>query len=321
MPGPNADGARATAALLDRRHRDLLDGLPLTVTLDVDGLGPTLFCHATPRRDDEFVLVDSPVAVWRRALDRVRRAHRRDGSHAHAVRPARRRSARGQPGQRRHVVRRRGRVLGAARPDRSTASHHVRRGGGRRADHCEQPIRMPRRGRRSTSSRHRATPRRSRSSASWWTRFSPALRCLGIPCGQRASGRGLCLTLSLDLAHAFSGRGRVGRGDGAPGRRRPDRPGRGGVAGPDRPPAAGRGVPGGPDPRLGAGRGDGRRPAADSVGGGGRGDRGDRAGRRRRPARSRCRVATLAPDRLVPDPAGRGPRAPAAGGVACVGGR
>ena len=71
LPGPNADGARATAALLDQHHRDLLDGLPLTVAMDVDGLGPALFCHATPRRDDEFVLVDSPLAVWRRALDGV----------------------------------------------------------------------------------------------------------------------------------------------------------------------------------------------------------------------------------------------------------
>ena len=50
LPGPNADGARATAALLEERHRDLLDGLPLTVTLDVAGVGPALFCHATPRR-------------------------------------------------------------------------------------------------------------------------------------------------------------------------------------------------------------------------------------------------------------------------------
>ena len=59
------------AALLSRDHRDRLDGLPLTVTLDVPGLGPVLFCHATPRRDDEMVLVDSPLAVWRRALDGV----------------------------------------------------------------------------------------------------------------------------------------------------------------------------------------------------------------------------------------------------------
>ena len=67
----NAAAAQATAALIEPRHRDLLDGLPLTVTLDVEGLGPVLFCHATPRRDDEMVLVDSPMAVWRRAFDGV----------------------------------------------------------------------------------------------------------------------------------------------------------------------------------------------------------------------------------------------------------
>jgi predicted phosphodiesterase len=67
----NAAAAQATAALIEPRHRDLLDGLPLTVTLGVEGLGPVLFCHATPRRDDEMVLVDSPMAVWRRAFDGV----------------------------------------------------------------------------------------------------------------------------------------------------------------------------------------------------------------------------------------------------------
>ena len=70
-PGLTSGTAMACAALMEREHRDLLDGLPLTVTLDVHGLGAALFCHATPRRDDEFVLVDSPLAVWRRALDGV----------------------------------------------------------------------------------------------------------------------------------------------------------------------------------------------------------------------------------------------------------
>jgi predicted phosphodiesterase len=64
LPGPNQAAAAATAALLDRSHRDQLDGLPLTVTLAIDGLGPTLFCHATPRRDDEMILVDSPPGRW-----------------------------------------------------------------------------------------------------------------------------------------------------------------------------------------------------------------------------------------------------------------
>jgi diadenosine tetraphosphatase ApaH/serine/threonine PP2A family protein phosphatase len=68
VPGPFAAGASASAALIETAHRDLLDGLPLTVTVDIDGLGPTLFCHASPRRDDEMLLVDSPPERWADAL-------------------------------------------------------------------------------------------------------------------------------------------------------------------------------------------------------------------------------------------------------------
>jgi predicted phosphodiesterase len=46
---------------LSQEWRDRLAGLPLTVSLDVDGLGPVLFCHATARDDEEIVLVDSPI--------------------------------------------------------------------------------------------------------------------------------------------------------------------------------------------------------------------------------------------------------------------
>ena len=38
-------------SLADRDH---MAGFEPTVTLDVDGLGPTLFCHATPRNDEEI---------------------------------------------------------------------------------------------------------------------------------------------------------------------------------------------------------------------------------------------------------------------------
>ncbi|WP_433617328.1 metallophosphoesterase family protein [Dactylosporangium sp. CA-139114] len=69
--GRNAADAATCAALIEQRHRDLMAGLPMTVTLDVDGLGPTLFCHATPRRDDEFVLVDSPISRWNTVLEGV----------------------------------------------------------------------------------------------------------------------------------------------------------------------------------------------------------------------------------------------------------
>ena len=53
------------ASRLVGRHRDLLADLPLTVTLDVDGLGGVLFCHATTRNDTDVVLVDSSVQRYR----------------------------------------------------------------------------------------------------------------------------------------------------------------------------------------------------------------------------------------------------------------
>lgn len=46
----------------------LLAGLPHPVTVDVDGLGPVLFCHGTPRDDDEVVLVDTRPARWAEAF-------------------------------------------------------------------------------------------------------------------------------------------------------------------------------------------------------------------------------------------------------------
>jgi predicted phosphodiesterase len=46
---------------LTRAQRDRLASLPLTASIEVDGLGPVLFCHATARSDEEIVLVDSPV--------------------------------------------------------------------------------------------------------------------------------------------------------------------------------------------------------------------------------------------------------------------
>ncbi|MFW6091541.1 MAG: metallophosphoesterase family protein, partial [Actinomycetota bacterium] len=41
-----------------------LDSLPHPVTIDVDGFGRVLFCHGTPRDDDEVVLVDSSLRRW-----------------------------------------------------------------------------------------------------------------------------------------------------------------------------------------------------------------------------------------------------------------
>ena len=56
------------ASRLAGRHRDLIADLPLSVTLEVTGLGPVRFCHATARSDTEIVLVDSPIDRYRDAF-------------------------------------------------------------------------------------------------------------------------------------------------------------------------------------------------------------------------------------------------------------
>jgi putative phosphoesterase len=50
-----------TTASLTQAQRDYLAGLPLTVSLDVDRLGAVLFCHASPRDDEEIVTRLSPA--------------------------------------------------------------------------------------------------------------------------------------------------------------------------------------------------------------------------------------------------------------------
>src|SRR5260221_2298193 len=43
---------------------DLLARLPLSATVEISGLGSVVFCHATPRDDEEVVLVDSRLGRW-----------------------------------------------------------------------------------------------------------------------------------------------------------------------------------------------------------------------------------------------------------------
>jgi predicted phosphodiesterase len=52
------------AAQLRREHVDWLDRLPHPVTLAVDGFGEVVFCHGSPRDDNEVVLVDTRLARW-----------------------------------------------------------------------------------------------------------------------------------------------------------------------------------------------------------------------------------------------------------------
>ncbi|WP_336922884.1 metallophosphoesterase family protein [Aquipuribacter sp. SD81] len=56
------------AAQLTDKHVALLAALPHPVTIEVDGLGPVLFCHGTPRDDEEVVLVDSGLQRWAEVL-------------------------------------------------------------------------------------------------------------------------------------------------------------------------------------------------------------------------------------------------------------
>jgi predicted phosphodiesterase len=60
--------ARWAAGQLRADQVKFLDSLPTSVTLTVEGLGPTLFCHATPRDDEEVVLVDSRPERWSEVL-------------------------------------------------------------------------------------------------------------------------------------------------------------------------------------------------------------------------------------------------------------
>jgi predicted phosphodiesterase len=65
LPEQARMSAEYCAAQFGRAHRDLLDGLPLSVTLEVTGLGPVRFCHATAVSDTDIVLVDSSIARYR----------------------------------------------------------------------------------------------------------------------------------------------------------------------------------------------------------------------------------------------------------------
>ncbi|MGH8829044.1 MAG: metallophosphoesterase family protein, partial [Jiangellaceae bacterium] len=53
---------------LSPRHVEKLASLPHPVTLALDGFGDVLFCHGSPRDDDEVVLVDTRLSRWAEVL-------------------------------------------------------------------------------------------------------------------------------------------------------------------------------------------------------------------------------------------------------------
>jgi predicted phosphodiesterase len=50
---------------------DVMETFPFTVTLDLHGLGPALFCHGSPRSDEELITADTPHERMRALLDHV----------------------------------------------------------------------------------------------------------------------------------------------------------------------------------------------------------------------------------------------------------
>ncbi|MFI8770353.1 metallophosphoesterase family protein [Streptomyces sp. NPDC053792] len=68
IPDPIAPWA---AGQLREDHLDLLGRLPRSLSLPVHGLGKVLFCHATPRDDEEVVLVDSCLDRWREVFSEL----------------------------------------------------------------------------------------------------------------------------------------------------------------------------------------------------------------------------------------------------------
>jgi len=65
IPDPIAPWA---AAQLRGDHVDWLARLPHPITLAVNGFGDVVFCHGTPRDDNEVVLVDTRLERWAEAL-------------------------------------------------------------------------------------------------------------------------------------------------------------------------------------------------------------------------------------------------------------
>lgn len=66
-PVPDAVSPWA-ARELTPHHVELLAGLPHPIELEIEGFGPVVFCHGTPRDDEEVVLVDTRLSRWAEAF-------------------------------------------------------------------------------------------------------------------------------------------------------------------------------------------------------------------------------------------------------------
>jgi len=67
-----SEGMRWAAKQLDHSQRDFLAHLPEQASLSVDGLGEVLFCHGSPRSDEEIITAATPEERLRAMLTGVR---------------------------------------------------------------------------------------------------------------------------------------------------------------------------------------------------------------------------------------------------------
>jgi len=71
LPPAVQEQIRWAAGRLERRHRDFLAGMPETVDAALAGFGEVLFCHASPRDDEEIFTVRTPAERVRPMLGGV----------------------------------------------------------------------------------------------------------------------------------------------------------------------------------------------------------------------------------------------------------
>ena len=139
MVGNDTESVRGPWMTSQHAPEDLsfLAGFEPTVSIEVDGLGRTCFCHGSPRSDEECVTPETPVERVREFM-----AHRDEEvvvtGHVHVqydrtVRHSLRRARERRASERRERLR----VLGVPRPGRRASPHRVRRRSGGGAHACD----------------------------------------------------------------------------------------------------------------------------------------------------------------------------------------
>jgi putative phosphoesterase len=63
VPEQAREALRWVAQQLDRGHEQVLASWPLTLSIEIDGLGEVMFCHATPRNDTDIFTRLTPEAA------------------------------------------------------------------------------------------------------------------------------------------------------------------------------------------------------------------------------------------------------------------